>query len=235
MDKPVDDLTDVLNRADSLYARRAEPEAVKKSVELLSESNNKGEPYETAWRLARALFFLGQEAESKLSKRQLHGAGIESGCRATELDGERVEGRFWLGVNLALFAESVGGLRAAAALVSAKKELAHAAKISAAYHDAGPLRVLGRIYHKAPWFLGGNHNRSKEFFDRAIAIAPSNSVTLLYDAELALDMGNQARATERFESIITLPPEGEWAFEKRRDSEIARLRLEQLRHDRARR
>jgi hypothetical protein len=230
---PVDDLIDVLSRADSLYARRAEAEAVKESVALLSESNGKAEPYEINWRLARALFFLGQEAQSKSLKCEMHRAGIESGRKATELENARVEGRFWLGVNLALFAESVGGLRAAAALVSAKKELARAAEISAEYHDAGPLRVLGKIYHKAPWFLGGSHRQSREYFDRAIAIAPSNSVTLLYAAELAIDAGERNRAISMFEKIITLPAEGDWEFEKRRDSEIARQRLEQLRNGRA--
>lgn len=229
----VDNVIDVLSRADSLYARRAESDAVKESVALLSESNGEDEPYEINWRLARAFFFLGQEAASKSLKREMHRAGIEAGRSAVEMESARVEGRFWLGVNLALFAESVGGLRAAAAILGAKRELARALEISADYHDAGPLRVLGKIYHKAPWFLGGSQRQSKEYFDRALAIAPSNSVTLLYAAELAMDAGEYNRAVSLFEKIIEFAPEGEWEFEKRRDSQIARLRLEQLRNEQA--
>src|ERR1044071_6117560 len=71
---------------------------------------------------------------------QLHGAGIGAGERAVALNAERVEGHFWVGVNLALFAENSGGLRGLRALRWARAELKMAAKVNEAYHDAGPLR-----------------------------------------------------------------------------------------------
>src|SRR6185436_3595772 len=108
------------------------------------------------------LFFLGQESDTNGAKRQLHAAGINAGERAIALNSERVEGHFWAGVNLALFAESNGGLRGARAVLWARSELKMAARVNENYHGAGPLRVLGRLEHKAPRLLGGSLSRSRE-------------------------------------------------------------------------
>ncbi|HEY7546347.1 MAG TPA: TRAP transporter TatT component family protein, partial [Blastocatellia bacterium] len=188
-----DDFAEAIERADELYYQRSAEGAVEQSLALLTDQQ-----FESLWRLARAYFFLGQEAASTKIKRYHHASGIEAGRKAVQISAERVEGHFWAGVNLALFAEATGGLKGALSLLHARRVLAHASKIAADYHDAGPLRVLGRLYHKAPRFLGGSFKRSHECFDQALAIAPSNSVTLIYAAELALDLKEQNRATELF-------------------------------------
>src|ERR1041384_5281998 len=92
----------------------------------------------------RALFCLGQQADSRAAARQLYAAGIGAGERAVALNPERVEGHFWVGVNLGLFAQSGRSFRALRALGWARTELESASRISDSYHDAGPLRVLGR-------------------------------------------------------------------------------------------
>jgi tetratricopeptide (TPR) repeat protein len=225
---PTDELLAVVGRADDLYRQRARPGTVRESVMVLSGARGGNERYEVQWRLARALFFLGQEADSSGAKRQLHAAGINAGERAIGLSPERVEGHFWAGVNLAMFAESNGGLRGARALMWARSELKLAVKVNESYHDAGPLRVLGRIEHKAPKLLGGNRKRSRQCFDRALQLAPQNTVTLLYAAELAIDEGERDRAKFFLEQIIQSPVVLEWEFENRRDRELARSLLEKL-------
>ncbi|MEW6212979.1 MAG: TRAP transporter TatT component family protein, partial [Acidobacteriota bacterium] len=99
-------------------------------------------------------------------------------------------------------------------------------EIAADYHDAGPLRVLGRLYHKAPPLLGGSRRRSRECFDRALEIAPSNSVTLIYAAEFLIDMKEPSRAAALLEKIIELPVDPAWEFENRRDKARAQTMLE---------
>src|SRR5215510_1255539 len=113
---PTDDVLAVVGRADDLYFRRAEPGAVRESVMVLSGARGGADRYEVQWRLARALFFLGQQAASRDASRQLYSAGIGAGERAVALNAERVEGHFWSGVNLALFAETNRGLRGARAI-----------------------------------------------------------------------------------------------------------------------
>lgn len=219
-----DDFAEAIKRADELYNQRSVEGAVEQSLVLLTGH----EQSDSQWRLSRAYFFLGQETTSIKAKRQLHALGIEAGRKAARLSDERVEGHFWSGVNLALFAEANGGLKGAVALLRARKELARASEISADYHGAGPLRVMGRLYHKAPRLMGGSLKRSRECFDRAIELAPSNSVTLIYAAEFALDIKESSRAVALLERIIASPIDPVWEFENLRDKARAHEMLEQL-------
>ncbi|HKA21929.1 MAG TPA: TRAP transporter TatT component family protein [Blastocatellia bacterium] len=226
---PTDDVLAVVGRADDLYFRRAEPGAVRESVMVLSGAHGGADRYEVQWRLARALFFLGQEAGSRDSARQLYAAGIGAGERAVALNQERVEGHFWLGVNFALFAEVIRGIRGIRGLRSARLELKRAIEIDERYHGAGPLRVLGRLEHKSPKILGGSRKRSRELFERALAISPCNSVSLLYAAELAISDGESDRASTLLELLLECSCDSEWAFEHNRDRKRAGLLLEELR------
>jgi hypothetical protein len=222
------DILAAVSRADELYRLRATPSAVKDSVSLLAGVAEGTDRFELQWRLARALFFLGQEASEAGAKQQLHAAGIGAGERAVALNGERVEGHFWLGVNLALFAESAGGIKALRALLGARGELRRAAAIAESYHDAGPLRVLARIAHKSPRLLGGSPKRSRQIFDRALQIAPLNSVTLIYAAEQAIDCSDRGRAARLLERIINSDLDADWEYENRRDRVRAEAMLKNI-------
>jgi hypothetical protein len=225
---PTDDVLAIVARADELYSQRARPGVVREAIMVLSGAKRAEERYELQWRLARALFFVGQDAPSRSDRAQLHRSGIDAGQRAILLNQERVEGHFWTGVNLAMLADARRGVRGARAVLWARGELKLSIKLRESYHDAGPLRVLGRLEHKAPRNLGGDRKRNRELFYRALVIAPDNSVTLLYAAELAIDAGEFARATELLRRIVELPIDPDWDFENRRDKEIARRLLEQL-------
>jgi len=213
-----------LSLIDDLYRRRGQPGAVEESVSLLTNSSDANHTYEAHWRLARARFFLGQCEEVSDQKRQLHSTAVQAGQRAVSSDPGRVEGHFWLGVNLALFAESSGGLGAARALLRARRELKRAAAISESYHGAGPLRVLGRLEHHAPFFLGGSRRRSLSYFERALATT-SNSVTMIYMAELLLSIGDRPRASDLLQQLVSLPIDPEWEFENLRDRQLAQSML----------
>jgi tetratricopeptide (TPR) repeat protein len=91
------------------------------------------------------------------------------------------------------------------------------------------LRVLGRIEHKAPWILGGSARLSRRYYNRALDLAPDNTVTLIYAAELALDSDDFKRAVELLERVVNRQPDSEWEFENRRDVLVAQELLEQLR------
>ena len=222
---PHSDTPTLIGRADDLYRRRGEPGAVSESVAQLTNAGD--DCYEVQWRLARSLFFLGQRAGPSAEKEHLHSIAVEAGQRAVAPDISRVEGHFWLGVNLALFAAASGGLRAALALLRARRELKKAADICESYHGAGPLRVLGRLEHHAPLLLGGSRGRSLGYFERALATA-SNSVTMIYAAELMAAIGDRHRASELLQKVISLQVDPEWEFENLRDRQLAQGMLGKL-------
>jgi tetratricopeptide (TPR) repeat protein len=209
-------LSEVTGRADALYGARERLENVRASVELLETVAGAGD-FEVAWRTGRALFFLGQEEKRREEARSLHARGARVCAQAVRLEPDRVEGHFWLGVNLALRAQTTGSLLALPLALRAKRSLERAARINPAYHAAGPLRVLARLAHKLPRLLGGGRARALANFTRAIELAPANTVTRLYFAEMLLDYGDARGARAQLEAILNAPPDTAWAFESARD------------------
>jgi len=228
-------LQEVISRADTLYGAREQAENVRACVALL-EATEAYADYETAWRLGRALFFLGQEAaaaeqqqQRKEEARLLHARGARACKQAVRREPSRVEGHFWLGVNLALEAQASTSLIVALVLaLRARCSLERAARINPAYHGAGPLRVLARLKHKLPRFAGGGMIRARACFERAIEIAPANTVTRLYFAEMLLEAGDQRGAQSELETILNTPLDAAWAFETVRDCRIAREMLQRM-------
>lgn len=218
-------LQELMRRADALYDERERVENVRASVELLEEAEHE---YEAAWRLGRALFFLGQEAEGNEEARAHHARGVLVCERAARLAPRRVEGHFWLGVNLALLAQTLKPLKALGHALRARRALLRAAQLDAAYHAAGPLRVLARLQHKLPRLLGGGSKRARANFERAVQLAPANTVTRLYFAEMLLETGDTQRARHELEALLNAPDESSWAFESERDRKLARQMIGEM-------
>lgn len=159
---------------------------------------------------------------------QFHGEAIEVGRRAASERPERVEGHFWLGVNLALLAQRESPVRAIVHALQAKRELQRAIEIDSAYHGAGPLRVLARLQHKLPRLLGGGRQTAAENYEKAIAIAPHNTVSRIYFAELLLETGDEAGAHRELAAVLQVASDPDWAFEIGRDQALARKMMSHL-------
>ena len=224
MDSRLEELT---RRADDLYDRRGQPENVRASVTLLEEA---ADDYEAAWRAGRALFFLGQEAEGEEETRAQHTRGALVSERAARLAPRRVEGHFWLGVNLALLAQTERPLKALRHALRARRSLLLATRLDPAYHAAGPLRVLARLQHKLPRLAGGGTKRARANFERAVELFPANTVTRLYFAEMLLETGDTDRARAELEALLNAPHDPSWAFESERDRKLARRMLDEMQH-----
>ncbi|HEY0385558.1 MAG TPA: TRAP transporter TatT component family protein [Pyrinomonadaceae bacterium] len=221
-------VTEIASRADAFYAARDDVRSVSQSLELLEAALTSEFDYELAWRAGRALFFLGQEAESEARARERHARAIEVCGRAAGACPARVEGHFWLGVNLALLAALENPLSALWHALKARCSLHRAISIDPAYHAAGPLRVLARLEARLPTVFGGGYKRARAHFERAVAIAPNNTVTRLYFAELLAAAGEQPRARQQLEALLNAPPDPAWAFEIARDRRLAEAMLKNL-------
>lgn len=220
-------LEETIRRADALYDARADIVNVRASLRALQTPACDGE-YEAAWRLGRALFFLGQEAQARDESRLYHAQGVSCCQPAALLRPQRVEAHFWLGVNLALLARVESPLKALRHVISAKRSLKRSVRLDAAYHAAGPLRVLGRLQQKLPGLLGGGRTRARANFEAAIQLFPANTVTRLYFAELCMETGDKERARLELEALLHAPPDPAWAFESARDRQLARKLLDEM-------
>jgi tetratricopeptide (TPR) repeat protein len=218
---------EIIKRADALYDMREDLKNIHASVELL-QGNECDDDYEVAWRLGRSFFFLGQEARSEREARAYHASGASTCQRAASLKPSRVEGHFWLGVNLALLAQFETSLKALGYALRALRALQRAVRLDAGYHAAGPLRVFARLQHKLPTLLGRGRKRARVNFERAINLAPANTVTRLYYAEMLMEMGDKAGARHQLESLLNAPLDAAWTFESKRDRAIARRMLSEM-------
>lgn len=108
------------------------------------------------------------------------------------------------------------------------RELQQAIQLDSSYHGAGPLRVLARLQHKLPRLLGGGSSRASANYRAAINLAPENTVTRVYFAELLLDSGERDLAREQLQFVLNVPVDPDWAFEIERDKRIAKEMLTKL-------
>ncbi len=212
---------ELIKQADELYARREHFMTVHEAVDLLLSWRGPLN-YEIQWRLGRAYFFLGQEAAKKTDALAFHLQGINTCAAAVHKGENKVEAHFWLGVNLALAARHEGTLTAIRHAWRARRELRRAMQIDPAYHGAGPLRVFARLQHKLPRWFGGDRARARRNYEAAIALAPNNSVTRIYFAELLLELNEHDLARAELEFVLSGPHDPEWKFEIERDRRIAR-------------
>ena len=219
-------LTDVIAKADALYSRRSDIESVRLSIKLLHDVYQ--DAYDAAWRLGRAHFFLGQEEKDESEARSHYGHGIRACKCAVRLRPEAVETQFWLGVNLALMAGLEKRFRALSFAFRATRALRSAVRIDPAYHGAGPLRVLARVQHKLPRWCGGGSGRARTHFEEAIMLAPENTVTRIYFAELLLEIGEELEARKHLQTILRVPIDPAWDFETMRDQKLASEKLKAI-------
>jgi tetratricopeptide (TPR) repeat protein len=153
--------------------------------------------------LARLFFTLGETG--KMHERL---AWYELGRYYAEFlyreEPERVEGYYWLALNLCGICELSRAGRALSLLPTIVENLELALAIDESYDQGGPLRVLGRIRYKAPpWPLSeGDLRQSLSLLRIAAKIAPENSTNHLYLAETLLQLGEAEDACTELDRAL---------------------------------
>lgn len=222
------DLQEIIDRVDELYRSRTDLAAVHGSVDLLEDALRGVKEYELYWRLSRSLFFLGQEEDRTSKGSEYFQRGVDAAEAATSMQADLVAGQFWLGVNLVLRAQVEGLWIALTLLRRGRRTLTLAKNIDETFHGAGPLRVLGRTEHKVPRLLGGSRRRARECYERALTIAPHNTVTRMFFAELLIENREIEIAKKQLKHILAVGYDAEWEFEIARDQIRAAQMLQEL-------
>ena len=238
--------TTIIKHLDALYARRTDDAmSVRESVGLIETrlaDDGRDAPsndYELLWRLSRAHFFVGQQIADGAGEddrrshvaneaRDRYRAGAEAGLRASRLDVTRVEGHLWAGINLALRAAHEPKIVALFPALRARTLLRRAARVDAAHHGAAPLRVLARLESNLPRIFGGGIARARRVYEQAIELAPDNTVTRIYFAELLIRIGDRRTARTHLDAICDLVVDPWWAYEAERDRRRAGELLRKL-------
>lgn len=168
------DTAELIELADSLATLR--PHTVhntSRAVAALDKALILGYPrsFELLWRLSRAHVMLVELLDEKRLRLELSRRGGRYAREAVRLDGERVEGYYYLAQNVARMAEALSKMKYIE-YFKAKTEVA--ARIDERYDDAGPLRFLGKLYLSAPaWPVSvGSPEKAVETLERAVELFP---------------------------------------------------------------
>jgi tetratricopeptide (TPR) repeat protein len=116
----------------------------------------------------------------------------------------RVEGHYWLALNLCGQAEVGSKLLGRRLLPRIMDELQGAIALEAGYDQAGAHRVLGRIYYEAPgWPLSvGDMQKSRQHLQAAVRLAPATSTNHLYLAQTLLRLQDPGLARQELEQVL---------------------------------
>jgi tetratricopeptide (TPR) repeat protein len=154
-------------------------------------------------RLARLAFMLG-ELSGPAENKQYFRKGTSYADVLVHEHRARVEGHYWRALNLAGRAENSPSLEAYGLLPDILKEIRQALKIDPGYDQAGPHRVLGRIYFEAPgWpFSVGDLGKSIRHLEEAVRLAPHNSTNNLFLGEAYGKAGKWAQARNQLRQVF---------------------------------
>jgi tetratricopeptide (TPR) repeat protein len=117
---------------------------------------------------------------------------------------ERVEGHYWLAMNLCGQADVGGKLLGHKLLPRILEELKRAIALEESYDQAGAHRVLGRIYYEAPgWPVSvGDMQKSLEHLKAAVRLSPATSTNHLYLAQTLLRLNEAMQARQELAQVL---------------------------------
>ena len=172
---------------DALYAQRDDLASARKASAIWEE-RLKANPkdYESAWKLARARYWLGGHAAADERKALLE-QGIEAGRTAAALEPNKPEGHFWIAANMGQLAEDHGVRQGIKYRGEIKDELLTVLKIDPAFQQGSADRALGRWYYKVPGLFGGSKKKSEEHLRTSLTYNPESTSSHFFLAETLID------------------------------------------------
>ena len=219
---------DATRDPDRLYADREHlPSATDAAAVWESRLKTNPKDFESAWKLARACYWLGGHVAED-ARRAQYERGIEAGRQASVLQAGRPEGYFWMAANMGAMAESFG-LRAGIKYRSpVKKALETVLMLDRGFQQGSADRALGRWYLKVPRLFGGSKDKSVEHLKQSLTYDPASTASHYFLAETYLEMDRQDDARQEAQKVLALPINPNWAPEDREFKQKAKALLDRL-------
>jgi len=214
--------------ADALYADRTNIASAKQAAELwsaeLARDPQGAGAFETAWRLAKADYWLGGHAPENERRKYLE-QGMDASRKAMALQPNRPEGHFWLAANMGTLAESFGMRQGLKYRKPIKEELELVLKMDQAFLQGSADRALGRWYFKVPGMFGGSNKEAETHLRTSLNYNPNSCASLFFLAEVLLDEGRKADARIELQRVLDAPFDPDWTPEDKEFKEKARALL----------
>jgi tetratricopeptide (TPR) repeat protein len=213
---------------DRLYAGRATLDNAREAAAIWGDRLSRDPAdFESAWKLARAKYFLGARA-IEADVRGTFEAGVEAARQAIAAEPDRPEGHFWLAANMGGLAETQGIRAGLRYRTPVKEALERVLAIDASYLHGSADRALGRWYFRVPGLFGGSKQKSVEHLERSLGYAPDSHATNFFLAETLFSLHRLDEAIAALHRVVDAPVDPEWEPEDLEFKERARNRLKGL-------
>jgi tetratricopeptide (TPR) repeat protein len=189
---------------DALYRDRSDPGRAQQAADIWARLEANPRDFESAWKLARAQYWLGTQGPSDKRRDALQ-QGTDAGRRASMIEASRPEGFFWMAANMGTLAELYGlrqGIKYRGAI---KDALETVLRIDPAFQNGSADRALGRWYFKVPGLFGGSKKKSEEHLRKSLTYAPNSTASHYFLAETLFDMNRDTEAREELQKVIAAP------------------------------
>ncbi|MFN7928891.1 MAG: TRAP transporter TatT component family protein [Blastocatellia bacterium] len=192
--------------ADALFTRADDPAKDIQALAILEKAVlADGKNYDLLWRAARAAYYIG-DFGTTTDKTKYFDKGIAFGQRAIALQGQSVEGHFWLAANYGGKAQLVGALKALSTVKKIRAEMELVVKVDAAYEDANAYLALGEIDRELPGVMGGNKKRAVTYYEQGLKLAPNNLDLKVALAKSYQEAGRKADAKRLLQEVVQSTP-----------------------------
>lgn len=203
--------TDLISQGDELLQEVTDMDAAQKVLSLYKEAMAKMDnKYEAYWRISRIMYYIGMHTPEKKAQKGIFSQGVDYAKLAVELEPEKPDGHYWLGVNHGKVGEVRGVLKSLFLVKPIKAAMNKVIELDRSYEDGGPDRVLGRVYYKLPGFAGGSDKKSLEHLLKSKEYGPEDPVTRYYLAETMIKEKMKDEAKQELEYIINMPEDLRW-------------------------
>ena len=210
---------------DALYALREDLAKSREAANIWADRLQKNpKDFESAWKLAKARYWLGTHAPEAERKALLE-SGIAAGQAASTLEPKRPEGYFWIAANMGALAESFGMRQGLKYRGDIKANLLTVLKLDPAFQKGSADRALGRWYFKVPGLFGGSKQKSEEHLRKSLTYDPNSTASRFFLAETLIDAGRKPDARAELQKVIDGPGDPDWAPEDREFKDKARRLL----------
>ena len=209
---------------DLLYKQRENIPVAERAEQIWAEKLAKDpKDFESAWKLARARYWLGTHAPEKSRKAYLEG-GIAAGRAAIAVAPKKPEGHFWVAANMGSLAESFGLRQGLKYRGDIKDALETVLRLDPAFQQGSADRGLGRWYYKVPGLFGGSDKKSEQHLRKSLTYNPTSASSLFYLAETLIELGRKDDARQTVQRLLDAPLDPEWTPEDREFKQLgARL------------
>ena len=201
---------ELIAQGDKLYAEMKDMATAEEARAKYQEAAAKAGSYEAFWKLARILYYIGDRTEGKKERMIIFSQGVYYAKRAVEMEPEKPDGHYWLGVNYGVYGETKGVLKSLSLVKPIKQAMNKVIELNRGYEDGGPDRVLGRVYFKVPGIAGGSKKKSLEHLLKSKELGPNDPLTRYYLADTLLSQDEVDKAREELEFVLSMEPDPRW-------------------------